>query len=86
MLLSLPEGDDKASAQARLTLNLLHLEPVVEAQSGGHRLVIASAKCATQAGVDIIVDVVHDYGWQLLAGVNRISTQWPRLLECLSRG
>ena len=41
VLLSLLDGDDNASAETRLTLDPLHLEPVVEAQSGGQRLVIA---------------------------------------------
>ena len=34
-LLSLPDGDANASVETRLTLNPLHLELVVEAQSGG---------------------------------------------------
>ena len=43
VLLSLLDGDDNASASARHTLDTLDLEPAVEAQSGGQRLVIASA-------------------------------------------
>ena len=73
MLLSLPDGDDNALAETCLTSDPLHLEPVVEAQSRGQWLVIASAKRPAQAGVDVIVVMVQDYGWRLLAGVNRIS-------------
>ena len=55
--MSLPDGDDNASADTRHTLDPLNLEPVVEAQSGGHRLVIASAQCSGQAGVDVIMEM-----------------------------
>ena len=41
VLLSLPEGDDNVAADARHTLDTLDLGPLVEAQSGGHRLVVA---------------------------------------------
>ena len=45
VMLSLPDGDDKVAADARHTLYMhtLDLGPVVEAQSWGQRLVIASA-------------------------------------------
>ena len=88
VLLPLPDGDDNASAKARLTWDPLHLEPVVEAQSSGQRLVIASANCPTQARVDVIVDVVLDYGWRLLPGgkPHLRAVRWPRLLECLAGG
>ena len=36
VLLSLPDGDDNASADTRHTLDTLDLGPVVEAQSSGH--------------------------------------------------
>ena len=68
VMLSLPDGDDTASAEARLTLDPLHLEPVVGARSGGQRLVLTSAECPAQAGLDVLVYVMHDYGWWLLAG------------------
>ena len=68
VLLSLPDGDDNASAEACLTLNPLHLEPLVEAQPRGQRLVLASAQCPAQADVDVLVDVMQHYGWRLLAG------------------
>ena len=35
VLLSLPEGDDNASVNARRTLDTLDLEPLLEAQSRG---------------------------------------------------
>ena len=43
---------------------------------------VASAECPSQAGVDIIVGIVHDYGWRLLAGgkVHLRALRWPRLL------
>ena len=44
VLLSLPEGDENVAADTRHTLDALGLEPVVEAPSGGHRMVIASAR------------------------------------------
>ena len=86
--MSLLHGDNNASTKARLTLDPLHLEPVVEAQSGGQRLVIASAKCPTQAGVDVTVDVMQDYRWRLLVGgkLHLQVVRWPRVLGCLSVG
>ena len=88
VLLSLPDGDDNASAEARLTSDPVHLEPVVEAQSGGQRLVLASAECPALAGVDVLVDVMHDYGWRLLAGgkPHLEAVQLTRLLDCLPGG
>ena len=88
VLLLLPDGDDNASADARHTLDTLDLEPVVEAQSRGQRLVIASTQCPCQAGVDVIVKIVQDYGWRLLAGGKpRLrAVPWPRLFEYLSGG
>ena len=44
VLLSLPDGDDNASADTRHTLGTLDLELVVEAQSGGQLLVFALAR------------------------------------------
>ena len=84
--LSLPDGDDNVAAGARHTLDTLDLGPVVEVQSGGQRLVIASAQSPSQAGVDVIVEIVQDYGWRLLAGGNPFlqAVRWPRLLEYLS--
>ena len=86
MLLLVPDGDDNVSAEARLTLDPLHLGPVVEAQSCGQRLGIASTQCPNQAGVDIIVEVAQEYGWRLLAGGKpRLrAVRWPRLLGYLS--
>ena len=88
MLLSLPDGDYHASADARHTLDTLDLEPVSEAQSGGQQLVIASAESPSQAGVDVVVEIAQDYGWRLLAGGKpRLrAVRWPRLLEYLSGG
>ena len=44
VLLSLPEGDDNVSADARHMLDALSLGAVVEARSGQQRMVIASAR------------------------------------------
>ena len=68
VLLSLSDGDDNASAEARLTLDPLHLELALEAKSSGQRLVLASSKCPAQADVAVLVDVMHDYRWRLRAG------------------
>ena len=45
MLLSLPAGDYNGSVEARLTLDPLHQEALVEAHSRGQRLLIASTQC-----------------------------------------
>ena len=79
-MFSLPEGDDHVAADARHTLDTLGLAAVIEARAGGQRLVLASAKGPGQDGVDVIGEVLRDYGWELLAhGTHR----WPRLLESL---
>ena len=82
VLLILQGGD------ARFTLDPLQLEPVVDAGSGEQRLVLALVECPTQAEVDILVEVLHDYGWRMLAGGRpQLKTvRWPRLLDCLSGG
>ena len=88
MLLSLPDGDDNAPVDACHTLDTLDLEPVVEAQSGGQRLVIASTQSPSPASVDVVMEIARDYGWRLLAGGKpsfRV-VRWPRLLEYLSGG
>ena len=87
VLLSLPEGDDNVAADARHTLGDLSLEAVVEARSGGPRMVTASARGLGPAWVDVIGEVVQDYGWKLLASGKQSLTvvRWPRLLERLSR-
>ena len=85
VLLSLPEGDDNVAADAGHTLDALGLETVVEARSGGQRMVIASARGRGPAGVDVIGEVVQDYGWKLLASGKQSLrvVRWPRLLESL---
>ena len=85
VLLSLPQGHDNLAAHARHTLVALHLRPVVDAQSGGHRLVIASSRSPGQARMDLIGQNVLNYGWKLLAG-GKLSlrvVRWSRLLEYL---
>ena len=84
--LSLPDGDDSVAADARHTMDALSPEALVEARSGGQRMVIMSARGPGPAGVDIIEEVVQDYGWKLLAsGKPRLrAVRWRRLLECLS--
>ena len=57
-LLSLPEGDDNVAADAHHTMDALSLKAVVEARSGGQRMVIASAKGRGLAGVDVIGEII----------------------------
>ena len=65
-LFSLPEGDDNVPANARDTLDALGLAAVVEARSGGQRLVLASTRGLGLTGVDVIGKIAQDYGWKLL--------------------
>ena len=74
-MFSLPEGDDHVVANARHTLDTLGLAAVVEARAGGQRLVLASARGPGLDGVDVIGEIVRDYGWELLTH----GTRTPRL-------
>ena len=73
------------AADARHTLDTLGLAEVSEARAGGQRLVLASARGPEQDGVDVIGEVLRDYGWELLAhGTHSPKVaRWPRLLESL---
>ena len=84
-MFSLPEGDDHVAADARHTLDTPGLAAVIEAQAGGQRLVLASARGPGQDGVDVIGEVLRDYGWELLAHGKHSPkvARWPRLLESL---
>ena len=84
-MFSLPEGDDNVAADARHTLDTLGLAAVVEARSGGQRLVLASARGPGLDGVHVIGEIVRDYGWELLThGTHSPKVaRWPRLLESL---
>ena len=84
-MFSLPEGDDHVAVGARHTLDTLGLAAVIEARAGGQRLVPASARGPGQDGVDVIGEVLRDYGWELLAhGTHSPKVaRWPRLLESL---
>ena len=84
-MFSLPEGDDLVAADARHTLDTLGLTAVVEAQAGGQRLVLASARVPGVDGVEVIGEIVRDYGWELLTHGTRGPkvARWPRLLESL---
>ena len=84
-LFSLPEGDDNVAADAGHTMDALGLEAVVEAWLGGQRLVLASIRSPGLAGVDVIGEIVQDYGWELLTHGSRSLkvVRWPRLLESL---
>ena len=62
----LPEGADHVAADARHTLDTLGLAAVIEARAGGQRLVLTSARGPGQDGVDVIGEVLRDYGWELL--------------------
>ena len=82
-MFSLPEGDEHVAADARHTLDTLGLEAVIEARAGVQRLVPASAGGPGRDGVDVIGEVLRDYGWELLAHGTRSPkvARWPRLLE-----
>ena len=84
-MFSLPEGDNHVAADARHTLDTLGLTADVEARAGGQRLVLASARCPGLDGVDVIGEIVRDYGWELLTHGTRSPkfARWPRLLESL---
>ena len=57
VLLSLPQRSDGASAEARLALEPLRLEPVVEARSGAQQLVVVMDQCPQQEAVDVLIAV-----------------------------
>ena len=84
-MFSLPEGDDNVATDARHTLDTLDLAAVVEARSGGQRLVLASARGPRLDGVDVIGELIQDYCWELLTHGTRNHkvARWPRLLESL---
>ena len=84
-MFSLPEGDDNVAADARHTLDTLGLAAVVEARTGGQRLVLASARGPGLDVDDVIAEIVRDYGWELLThGTHSPKVaRWPRLLESL---
>ena len=65
-MFSLPEGDDNVAADARHTLATLGLAAVVEARAGGQRLVLASTRGPGLDGVEVIGEIMQDYGWELL--------------------
>ena len=64
VLLSLLEGHENVAAGARHTLDALGLGAVVEARSGEQRMSIASAKGPRVAAVEVIGEIVQDYGWE----------------------
>ena len=84
-MFSLPEGDDHVATDASHTLDTLGLAAVIEARAGGQRLVLASARGPGQDGVDVIGEVLQDYGWELLAhGTHSPKVaRWPRLIAGL---
>ena len=61
------------AADTRHTLDALGLGAVVDARSGGQRMVIASAQGPGPAGVDLIGEVLPDYEWKLLASATQNS-------------
>ena len=84
-LFSLPEVDDNVAADTRHTMDALGLKPVVEGRSGGQRMVLASANGPGLAGVDVVGEIRHEYGWELLTnGARSLKVVWwPRLLGSL---
>ena len=82
-LFCLPEGDDNVVADARHTLDTLGLAAVVEARTGGRRLVLASTRGPGLDGVDVIEEIARGCGWELLThGTHspRVA-RWPGLPE-----
>ena len=79
------KGDGNVAADARHTIDALGLKPVVDARWGGQRMVLVSVRGPGLAGVDVIREIVQDYGWELLTnGARSLKVvQWPRLLESL---
>ena len=69
--LSLSEGDDFVTADARHTTDALGLRAVVEARSGGQRMVLAFAGGPRLAGVVVIGQIVQGYVWELLTNSAR---------------
>ena len=53
-MFSLPEGDDNVAADARHTLDTLGPAAVVEARTGGQRLVLASTRVPAFDGFDVL--------------------------------
>ena len=86
-MFSLPEGDDNVAADARHTLDTLGVAAVVEARTGGQRLVLASARSPRLDGVDVIGEIVQDDGCELLTHGTQSHkmVRWPRLLESTGR-
>ena len=84
-MFSLPEGDDNVAADARHTLDILSLAAIVEAQTGGQCLVLASTWGPGLGGPDVIRESVRDCGWELLTHCTRSPkvARWPRLLQSL---
>ena len=84
-MFSLPEGDKHVAADPQHTLDTLGLEAVIEARAGGQRLVLASGRGPGRDGVDVIAEVLRDYGSEPLThGTRRPKlAQWPRLPESL---
>ena len=74
------------AADARHTLGDLGVGAVVEARWGEQRMVSASARGLGLAGVDVIREGVHNYGWELLKnGAQSLRVvRWPQLLQSLS--
>ena len=67
-MFSLPEREDHVAADARHTLDTLGPAAVIEARAGGQRLVLASARGPGQDRVDVIREVLRDYGAPKLRG------------------
>ena len=60
-------GSRQCGCRHRHTLDALGLGAVIEAPSGGHCVVIASGRGPGLARVDVIREIVQDYGWELVA-------------------
>ena len=85
VMLSLPQGGDEVSTEARRALEPLHLEPVMEVSSCAQRLVVVANECLEHGAVHTMIAVLHDYEWQALTGSKSQpkAARWFRLVAKL---
>ena len=84
-MFSKSEKDNNGAADAHHTLDAPGLAAVLEARTGGQRLVLVSMRGPGLDRVDVLGEIMRDYGWELLTHGTRSPrvALWPRLLESL---
>ena len=65
-LFSQVKGYHNVAANARHTIDALGLKAFVDTRWGGQRMVLASVRGPGLAGVDVIGEIMQNYGWELL--------------------